>query len=79
MSALSLVVVRTDEGCEVQSVHESREEARLARHSARHVVVDLDADALRALAAAGVVLDADGSDADGGSVDSSYILPDVWS
>jgi hypothetical protein len=74
-----LVVVRTDEGMEVQSCHESREQARMHCHTAWHRVIALDDDARAKLAAEhGLVIDSDGVYAEGGYVSACDILPDVW-
>lgn len=67
-----LVVVVTDDGAEVQSVHSSREQALLHRHSAHMRVVPLDSDACARLAEEhGMVVEPDHTLA-------TDVLPDVW-
>ena len=72
-----LAAVVTDEGVEVQSMHASREAARLACHGAHWRVLTLDEDACAALAQHGIVVDEDGNGPD--EIRACDVLPDVWS
>lgn len=72
-----LAAVITDQGAEVQSVHDSREDARLAcpEHGQ---ALPLDQDACDALAAEhGILARPDGGGDE--SVMANDVLPDVWS
>lgn len=73
-----LNVIETDEGLEVCAISFSREQARLRGSSERGRLVELDADACKALAEQhGIVVDENGEGPD--EIDTTCILPDVWS